>query len=366
MVTVPFDGVLAANQLSKRVLRVKQEPRPAMGPAFFYPGQDITPLYHHIPAFRQSLPPVPLQIGVVENATIMVTPGYDAVMLDGQSRVLLETCYFTDIWRQQQKQGAIEVAGPEVTLESLFLSFDSAWANYYHWTCFAIGPAAVATALLDPKIPIGLPDYADRIRFWAPSFSKAAYDEALALLPDPSRVMRLKQGVYRVARAYVMFVDGGETNQLTIHQSFLDAYRGMAARVAPGGGTRRIFISRLQQGANGRITAEEDAMFEHLSAQRGFEKVFLEGRSFVDQVRLFAESEAVLAPHGSGLVNTFYSRPGTRVIELNRDIDDRQGALRPWFYILAEGAGHRYALLNGDTGDFTVERVNACFDALGL
>lgn len=44
--------------------------------------------------------------------------------------------------------------------------------------------------------------------------------------------------------------------------------------------------------------------------------VELETRSLAEQVALFAQAETIVAPHGSGLTNLVFCRPGTQVIEL--------------------------------------------------
>ena len=227
---------------------------------------------------------------------MLVQPGYDGVVIDRQGRVVRESCYFSNIWRQQALAGQLDLAIDEIQLDSLFVSFDSAWANYYHWISFGIGPAAVAKTALDPSIPIAIPDYNDRVRFQAPAFSREVYDQSLDHLRLGTRLHRLKQGLYKVKRAYVVHVKDGEPNNLAVHAAFIDAYRQIASQVTSAPPTRRTFVSRLKQGANGRITPGEDADIERWAAKRGFTKVFLENLSFNDQVKLFAESAAILAP----------------------------------------------------------------------
>ena len=51
----------------------------------------------------------------------------------------------------------------------------------------------------------------------------------------------------------------------------------------------------------------------------GFEPVRLEELSLFDQIRLFRQAEAIVAPHGSALTNLGFCRPGCLVIELLMD-----------------------------------------------
>ena len=51
------------------------------------------------------------------------------------------------------------------------------------------------------------------------------------------------------------------------------------------------------------------------AASRGFSLVYLEDLSVLQQAKLFASACCVIAPHGAGLTNLIYCRPGTRVFE---------------------------------------------------
>lgn len=83
---------------------------------------------------------------------------------------------------------------------------------------------------------------------------------------------------------------------------------------------RRLFVSRSI--ARNRRLVNEDEIWPILAA-RGFERVVAERLPFAEQVALFAQSEAVVAPHGSGLANLVFCAPGTRVVELfpSRTVD---------------------------------------------
>jgi capsular polysaccharide biosynthesis protein len=89
------------------------------------------------------------------------------------------------------------------------------------------------------------------------------------------------------------------------------------------GGTerrRRLFISRSAS-RNRRLVNEEEIWAQ--LEPRGFEYVLAENLDFAEQVAMFANAEAVVAPHGAGLTNLVFCAPGTRVIELfpSRTVD---------------------------------------------
>lgn len=77
--------------------------------------------------------------------------------------------------------------------------------------------------------------------------------------------------------------------------------------------SRRIYISRQQ--AAYRKVLNEEAVVNFLE-QLGFECVKLEAMSVVEQAACLANAEIVVAPHGAGLTNLVFCRPGTKVIEI--------------------------------------------------
>jgi len=78
-------------------------------------------------------------------------------------------------------------------------------------------------------------------------------------------------------------------------------------------GNRRLYISR--ENASFRRLVNEAEVFGLLEEQ-GFEKVHCEKLNVVEQRRIFHEAEIVVAPHGSGLTNLVWCRPGTVVMEI--------------------------------------------------
>ena len=75
----------------------------------------------------------------------------------------------------------------------------------------------------------------------------------------------------------------------------------------------RIYISRSR--SKNRQIINEDAVVEILS-KLGFQTVYLEELSVLDQVVLFANADIIVAPHGSGLTNLVFCSPNTTIIEL--------------------------------------------------
>jgi tetratricopeptide (TPR) repeat protein/capsular polysaccharide biosynthesis protein len=76
---------------------------------------------------------------------------------------------------------------------------------------------------------------------------------------------------------------------------------------------KRIYISRSKARYR-RVLNEADVV--EVLAKFGFVSVLPELMSLEEQIACFAGAEAIVAAHGSGLTNTVFCRPGTKVIEL--------------------------------------------------
>ena len=114
-----------------------------------------------------------------------------------------------------------------------------------------------------------------------------------------------------------------------LRERFVDPVAGAAER-----GGERLYVSRAKAGVRG--VAEEEALAAAL-AERGFRRVFLEDHDIVEQAALMDGASIVLAPHGGGLTNIAFCRPGTLVLEIFGDY------VVPCFWSLAAISGLRYA-----------------------
>jgi capsular polysaccharide biosynthesis protein len=76
---------------------------------------------------------------------------------------------------------------------------------------------------------------------------------------------------------------------------------------------RRLYLTR--RSAPTRLVSNNDAV-EELLRDYGFECVEPEQLAFRDQVALFTEAEAIVAPHGAGLTNMLFAPPGCKVADI--------------------------------------------------
>jgi len=97
-----------------------------------------------------------------------------------------------------------------------------------------------------------------------------------------------------------------------VHPAEVEVLRSYSSTVPVSVEGRAIYVSRRR---SSRSLPQEEVLEKALEAH-GLEVVFCEDLSFFEQISLFKSVEIVVAPHGAGLANLAFCRPGTRVVEL--------------------------------------------------
>jgi capsular polysaccharide biosynthesis protein len=122
---------------------------------------------------------------------------------------------------------------------------------------------------------------------------------------------------------------------------------------------KRYFVSRTN--AQFRRCINENEIFA-IAQEYGFEKMENEGLDFMDQVRLYAQAEAVIGPHGAGFTNMAFAPQSATLIELIP-----KSRKLPFFPAIADAIGQHYLKLEGpivqtfdkmspDFGDFLIDK----------
>ncbi|MBW4666038.1 MAG: glycosyltransferase family 61 protein [Cyanomargarita calcarea GSE-NOS-MK-12-04C] len=113
----------------------------------------------------------------------------------------------------------------------------------------------------------------------------------------------------------------------------------------------RIYISR-ESAYNGRHILNEEELLKVIN-QFGFQKIILESMSISEQIELFYDAEAVIAPHGAGLTNIIFSE-NIKVLELFPC-----PVITTHYYFISKSVGHTYqycsATENTHNSNFVVD-----------
>jgi hypothetical protein len=213
-----------------------------------------------------------------------------------------ETAYLVS---EEELQGPPPVASetefhdfPQTVIQPL----SRGWQNHFHWMAQCL-PAALVGAASGCDALLALPPLAPR------------QEESLYLLGlhDHKRFPIQPGRAYGFRRLEVSdFIYGHSSFQLS--STVREVYQIMKARVGHEVLTgRRLYLTR--RGA-GHRRLFNDVGLADLLARRGFETIDPGHLSIAQQINLFRNATAIVAPHGAALTNIGFCEPGTIIYEL--------------------------------------------------
>lgn len=333
-----------------------------------YPGQEMRPLIRGMdrnkanPDFDfKNFPDVLLNIHEIKDAYFIIENGMDNVICTADRDLILESTWF--MARETNPDGSLflKTEVSNVEFDDVFLGFDSAWHNYYHFLLLGISRSFLAWPLVGKNCKIIVPDYVSRREYSQLSYSENSFNQALHFSGLENKVLKLPVGIYKAKRIRFFWPDNLDPTLLAYMDIFDHVFRHMRQRIPKAEALpKRIFLSR-ERGTNPRMTADEISIFNDFIEHHDFTKVFFEEHDLIKQAQLLMNADSIMAPHGAGLGNIMFGRPDLRVNELNRDIDG-QGFLRSCFFQAASLNGQPYAFLNQTAGDFTPEIIERFFE----
>lgn len=251
--------------------------------------------------------------------------------------VVQETMWHTEPRRHRYTREENTVVFRTPTLETLHGTTVSiltgAAESYWH----SLVDAALRLILIDD-------DMWTRIdRLLVPS-TGVRQNDLVELFQVPDRVEVRSVFPDESFRAETLILPSSLHGMFDFHASLTSAFfdRLLAhAAVSPQTPARRLFVDR--RGSPLRRLVDEDRLVNALPT---FQPVQLETLPSREQARLFADADIIVAPHGAGLTNIGFARPGTIVIELMMD------TYRNWcFRRLAAARGLTYFCVLGRSLD---------------
>ena len=220
----------------------------------------------------------------------------------------------------RQSRGYIE--GPALTLRSIE-------PGYYHTLIENLPRLAYLSEQVKPDISVKLIRPAD-----GPAIMRRIEDFVIPRLLSNFQVVDVPTDrIYKIDKLiHIPHPTRHRSGYIPRH--LLQSYRNRLLPVRSSQRKNRIYISRERTTA--RRVLNEDELVPLLS-ERGFVKYNLEDLSIEEQIKLFHDAEAVVAPHGAGLTNLLFAPERTPVLEL---FPTRH--VVPHFYFLAKALRHRY------------------------
>jgi capsular polysaccharide biosynthesis protein len=194
--------------------------------------------------------------------------------------------------------------------------------NYYHWVVEGLLSLDILSRSLglDSNLKIALP----KSRHIDERFDH--HDSLKAVGFDRYDIVEVPENLIKVQEA--IWVDSDLVQRMPAPY-VKDFQQRVAARYAGlcGRRNRRLFIARKGL----RRTIHNIEQMQAFLSTHGFETVYLDGKSVVDQILLFQSAQFVVGAHGAGLSNLLFCQPGTKVIEFMPSVE-----LRPFFWLISD------------------------------
>jgi hypothetical protein len=178
--------------------------------------------------------------------------------------------------------------------------------NYYHWLVDTLprllilrqSHPAILLMLPQPMPPKEMPDYIQR---------SAAVLGFTQYLPVTMR---------QILQADCVVLPELTAPSLSQQPELVQQVRTelvAALSPSPVRATRKVYAARAANGVRSLVNeVEVDALLQEL----GFEKVYFEQLSFLEQINLMRETTVFLGVHGAGMTNMLFLQDGAKVVEL--------------------------------------------------
>ena len=235
----------------------------------------------------------------------------------------------TFLLRQLRRRRITKLQGSPVGL-----AFDSWSGNYFHW----IAEVLPRLALLRKVVP-----------------------DCVVLIPGPKPPEYVTHTVAALGFRHTYATIPGELEQVAdlwvaarpgrhgyilpelVREVREAVMTSVAAQLDPSRrATRRLYVSRSRQ--NWRQLTNEAEIVGVLE-RYGFETIYFEDMTFVEQVRTMYEAAIFIGIHGANLTNILFMNPGTHAIELMSHT-----YINPSYLSMADSVGVHYSLVPSTVG----------------
>lgn len=310
------------------------------------------------------IPDIELKVYTIENGMLLLDHGLDGAILTADGHIIHHTAAF-------RTDGAIGQS-PEISipfdavheLDDVFVGFDNAWRNYFHWLCFGLSKSVLGARILGPETAILCPDYAACTVKRGASFGEAAYRQSIEFSGIADRVRFVGPGAYRARRIHFLWTSPAQPTDIMYLDEFPTAFDELSRHASPvPDSPKRIYLARSRNVAS-RIDDSVADIVDSVLTAHGFERISFEGIDLQRQISMIAHATHVVSPHGAGLSNILFNRSGLKVLELNKPLDGGSN-VRPWFVVAAHARGHQYLSLDTSRPDFSASHLEEALRRLG-
>lgn len=363
--TLPLRGRRRCNDLHVQETVFTQPAaihRPAPIPAYL--GQSYQPLIAGMDPYAangealfDNFPEVEFRMHTVENGYVVMGNGIDGVVLTDDQMAIEEISCFAD--QSALEPNAIHLQNAEIKgeFDEIFVGFDAAWRNYYHWLCYGLSKMWYANTLVSPECKIVAPAYAELTADQPAVFTQQVYEKSISTVGLSDRLTFLVPGVYRAKRIKFLWHFPRMPEMVAHLSPFHQYFNEVAKKIEPVEGLPEYVLISREESNEPRLDAGQTELLTRVATKFGFKKAILGRMSFAEQCNLFKNAKMIIAPHGAGLANMLFAGPNLKVLEINKFLAG-QNHLRPCFYIFASVRNQNYMFLNSDTDQLTEQTLS--------
>jgi hypothetical protein len=279
-------------------------------------------------------------------ANVLILPrgrywgGFGGVILDSNGKIIHE--YYEQSVNQVQIPASVKISSvPSQYYRNVALLDCIYSTNYFHWMFDVI---ARIDFIRKSNIPIDKYIVNCTLPFQNEMLNYLGIPEGKRIYVTPHLYV---QGINLIVPSFVL------TRRLSVPKYAIDFLRNefLAKRnVEKIPGYEKIYISR-GKAVHRKITNEEEVM--ELLEKKGFKLIYAEDEPFERKIKLFQSADLVVAPHGAGLTNLLFCKPGTKVIEIFNP-----GWVIPCFHLISHYIGLNYQYLLGKDNGYRMYNVD--------
>jgi hypothetical protein len=333
-------------------------------PVPLWDGQDFSALHRGLDRYSsdpsadfQTLADFKLNLYTLSDAYFAIGTGVDGLILNADGAKIEEPSCFTDLRIVRDGFDLLSLGLPLYDLDEVFVGFDGAYKNYFHFLCFALARCHAALPHLPASCQIVMPRYEARPEGFTYGFRRGAYDQAIALSGMADRLSFLPAGIYRARTLRFLWTLPRQPTDFLEAPAFYDMFADIRSKLSYDDATpRRILLSRAAT-AEPRLRPETVRLVNGMCQEKGFTVLRFEDLDFIEQATLMYNADCIIAPHGAGLVNILFARDDLRILELGSELDG-DGSVRASFYQMAANRGQPYRVLNDSRGEVNADTLS--------
>jgi capsular polysaccharide biosynthesis protein len=125
-----------------------------------------------------------------------------------------------------------------------------------------------------------------------------------------------RDAIYKAKRVVIPTI---QSPHIFLAPEVVAFYQQIADRMTSMPQHRDIYVSRMSQAATGRRVCLNEGEMRDAMLRIGFEIVDPSTTPVFEQIRTFAEARTIVGPSGSGMFNCVFSRPGTKVFDIESE-----------------------------------------------